>query len=147
MKTGSGPQVSGNEGGGVGPQTSHAAQQPGTGFGEGGREGGMGWGVGGWGAVEGGGRRRWRSVHVSVRERHGRHALVSSLPQVGGAVVVVCEGQGVLLGARQAVGVGLQAGPLVIGEGHGEQRLGVTHKLVHIPLPGHLRNTDKTVLA
>ena len=81
----------------------------------------------------------WCLVAVAVWEGQAGRALLGGVQQIGGVFVVVAERQGVVVCAGQAVWVGLQAGPLVVGEGHGEQGLRVAHKLVHVPLAGHLK--------
>lgn len=84
-------------------------------------------------------------VAVAIWEGQARHALLPTVEQVGSRFVVVGEGHRVVVQPWKAVWVGLQVGPLVVGEGHGEESFGVTHKLVHIPLACHLRNkTNKT---
>ncbi len=84
-------------------------------------------------------------VAVAIWEGQACHTLLTSVQQVWSSFVVVSEGYGVLVQPRKAVGVGLQVGPLVVGEGHGKESLGIAHKLVHIPLTSHLRNKTKDI--
>lgn len=84
-------------------------------------------------------------VVVAIWEGQAPRALFPCLQQVGSGFIVVGEGQGVIIQPWQAVWVNLQIGPLVIRKGHGEESLGVAHKLVHIPLTCHLRNQTKDI--
>lgn len=43
-----------------------------------------------------------------------------------------------------ALKLGLQAGPLIVGEGQRNERLGLTHKLVNVALPSDLLNKIKS---
>lgn len=48
------------------------------------------------------------------------------------------QGHGVLL-VDVALELGLQAGPLIVGEGQRDEGLGLTHELVNVALPRHLQ--------
>lgn len=47
------------------------------------------------------------------------------------------QGHGVLL-VDVALKLGLQAGPLIVGEGQRDEGLGLTHEFVNVALPRHL---------
>lgn len=82
-------------------------------------------------------------VAVTIWKGQACHTLLPAVQQVGSSFVIVSEGHGVIVEPRQAVWVSLKTGPLFVGEGHGKQSLGVTHKLVHVPLTSHLSNETK----
>lgn len=87
-----------------------------------------------------GGEKRGRGaalVHVAFGVGLGAHVLGGLFCGVGHSLIQVGQGHCVLL-VDVALELGLQAGPLIVGEGQGDEGLGLTHKLVNIALPCHL---------
>ena len=82
------------------------------------------------------------SVAVAILKRQARHALLPSVQQIRRDVFIVCEWHCVFIQARETVRIGLEVGPLVVRERHGEKRLRIAHKLVHVPLTGHLKKVN-----
>lgn len=85
--------------------------------------------------------RLWSLVWVAVGESQSLDALLPAFSQVRTLLLIAGQGEAVLLaGGRDGVRVGLQTRPLVVWESHGEERLGVAHKLVDVPFPSHLKD-------
>lgn len=87
-----------------------------------------------------GGEKRGRGlalVHVAFGVGLGAHVLGGLFRGVGHSLIQVGQGHCVLL-VDVALELGLQAGPLIVGEGQGDEGLRLTHKLVNIALPCHL---------
>lgn len=79
-------------------------------------------------------------VRVTVRESQSLDTLLPCFSQVWTLLLVAGQRENILLTGRQrGVWISLQTRPLVVWESHGEQRLGVAHKLVDVPLPSHLQ--------
>lgn len=76
-------------------------------------------------------------VHVAFGVGLRAHVLGALFRRVGPSLVQVGQGHRVLL-VDVALKLGLQAGPLIVGEGQRDEGLGLTHKLVNVALPGHL---------
>lgn len=80
-------------------------------------------------------------AQVAVGESQSLDALLPSFSQVWTLLLVAGQGEAVVLAGRQdGVRVSFQTRPLVVGESHGEKRLGVAYELVDIPFPGHLQD-------
>lgn len=78
-------------------------------------------------------------VRVTVGESQSPDALLHPFGEVWALLLVAGQQEAVVLaGGQDGVRVGFQTRPLVVWEGHGEERLGVAHELVDIPLTGHL---------
>lgn len=101
---------------------------------------------------EGGGRkeRRWwfwkgvgglALVHVAFGVGLGAHVLGGLFRGVGDSLVQVGQRHRVLL-VDVALELGLQARPLIVGEGQRDEGLGLAHKLVNVALPRHLRREE-----
>lgn len=91
----------------------------------------------------GGGEKRERGggrlalVHVAFGVGLGAHVLGGLFRRVGHSLIQVGQGNGVLF-VDVALKLGLQAGPLIVREGQGDEGLWLTHKLVNVALPRHL---------
>lgn len=90
----------------------------------------------------GGGKKRGKEgggglalVHVAFGVGLGAHVLGGLFRGVG--LIQMGQGHRVLL-VDVALELGLQAGPLIVGEGQGDEGLGLTDKLVNIALTCHL---------
>lgn len=78
-------------------------------------------------------------VRVAVGESQSLEALLHPFGEVRAILLVAGQQEAVVLaGGQDGVWVSFQARPLVVWEGHGEERLGVAHELVDVPLTGHL---------
>lgn len=86
---------------------------------------------------EGGGGGGLALVHVAFGVGLGAHVLGGLFGGVGHPLVQVGKRHRVLL-VDVALELGLQAGPLIVGEGQRDEGLGLTHKLVNVALPCHL---------
>lgn len=85
-------------------------------------------------------------VHVAFGVGLGSHVWGVLLRGVGHALIQVGQRHRVLL-VDVSLKLGLQAGPLIVGEGQGNERLGLAHKLVNVALPRHLRKTERRRLS
>lgn len=83
-------------------------------------------------------------VHVAFGVGLGAHVWWGLFLGVGGPLVHVGQGHGVLL-VDVALKLGLQAGPMTVGEGQGDEGLGLAHKLVNVALPCHLQIRRKGI--
>lgn len=81
-------------------------------------------------------------VHVAFGVGLGAHVLGSLFRRVGHSLVQVRQRHGVLL-VDVALELGLQAGPLIVGEGQGDEGLGLAHELVNVALPCHLQREGR----
>lgn len=81
-------------------------------------------------------------VHVAFGVGLGAHVLWSLFCRVGHALVQVGQGDGVLL-VDVALKLGLQAGPLIVGECQRDEGLGLTHELVNVALTRHLERARR----
>lgn len=86
---------------------------------------------------EGGGGGGLALVHVAFGVGLGAHVLGGLFGGVGHPLVQVGKRHRVLL-VDVALELGLQAGPLIVGEGQRDEGLGLTHKLVNVALSCHL---------
>lgn len=77
-------------------------------------------------------------VHVAFGVGLGAHVLRGLFRGVGDALVQVGQRHRVLL-VDVALELGLQAGPLIVGEGQRDEGLGLANKLVNIALACHLQ--------
>lgn len=84
-------------------------------------------------------------VHVAFGVGLGAHVWWGLFLGVGGPLVHVGQGHGVLL-VDVALKLGLQAGPMTVGEGQGDEGLGLAHKLVNVALPCHLLHNSLLVV-
>lgn len=82
----------------------------------------------------------WWSVDIAFAVR--MWVAVGSLLNVCHAFIVVWQWHRLLL-VDLPLHVGFQHGPLIVGEGHGEQGLGVAHKLIDVSLTCHLKSQKK----
>lgn len=78
------------------------------------------------------------SVRITVRKGHPGYTLLPTIHNIGSALIIVGQGQGVVVQSWETIGISFQGGPLIVGKGHGEESLRVAHKLVHVPLTGNL---------
>lgn len=83
-------------------------------------------------------------VHVTFGVGLGAHVWWGLFSGVGGPLVHVGQGHSVLL-VDVALKLGLQAGPMTVGEGQGDEGLGLAHKLVNVALPCHLQTQRKWI--
>lgn len=85
----------------------------------------------------------WLLVHVAFGVGLGAHVLGGLFWRVGYPLIQVGQWYGVLL-VDVALKLGLQVGPLIVGEGQGDEGLRLTHELVNVALPRHLGGEDVT---
>lgn len=76
-------------------------------------------------------------IHVAFGVGLWAHVLWGLFCGVGDTVVQVGQGHSVLL-VDIALKLHLQARPLIVGEGQGDESLGLTNKLVNVALSCHL---------
>lgn len=121
---------------------------------EGGKGGRAVWGVERWGGSSGGeergeeGREEGMSValvHVAFGVGLRPHGAGCLLGRVVHPLVQVGEWHRVLL-VDVALKLGLQAGPLIVGERQRDERLRLAHKLVNVALSRHLQESRTLML-